>query len=56
MADLRALFAAFVDEQAERGAYDPALAADFRERGGRAVEEAIRAAEEGDTPSEEPAA
>ena len=56
MADLRTLFGAFVDEQAERQVYDAAFAAAFRERGGRALEEAIRAAEEGDTPVEDPAA
>ena len=56
MADLRTLFAAFVDEQTERQVYDPAFAAAFRARGGRALEDALRAADEGGTPVEDPAA
>jgi DNA repair exonuclease SbcCD nuclease subunit len=43
--DLRTLFAQFVAERSEGGEYDPAFAALFRDRGGRALEEAIQAAE-----------
>jgi len=56
MADLRTMFAAFVDEQTERGIYDPTFAAAFRARGGRALEDALRAADEGASPAEDPAA
>jgi DNA repair exonuclease SbcCD nuclease subunit len=43
--DVRALFAQFVAEKAKNGAYDPAFAASFKERGERALDEAIREAE-----------
>jgi DNA repair exonuclease SbcCD nuclease subunit len=46
--DLRALFAQFVEERTG-SEYDAAFAAAFKERGGRALEEAIRAAELVDT-------
>jgi hypothetical protein len=55
LADLRTLFAAFVDEQEAKLTYDPPFATAFRERGGRALEEALRAAEEA-APVEESAA
>ncbi len=56
MTDLRTLFSAFVDEQTERQAYDAAFATAFRTRGHRALDEAMRAAEESGTPAEDPAA
>ncbi|MFM9107223.1 MAG: exonuclease SbcCD subunit D [Chloroflexota bacterium] len=40
------LFAQFIADRTERGDYDPAFADAFRERGGRALAEAIRTAEE----------
>ena len=54
LADLRALFGAFVDEQVAAQGYDAPFAAAFRERGDRALVDAMRAAEA--TASEDDAA
>ncbi len=54
LADLRALFGAFVDERVARQEYDAPFAAAFRARGERALVEATQAAEAG--AGEEPAA
>jgi DNA repair exonuclease SbcCD nuclease subunit len=43
--DLRALFAAFVEEQTTQGAYDAGFAAAFGARGDKALADAMRAAE-----------
>ena len=45
VADLRTLFAAFVDAEQEQHNYDPAFAEAFRARGDRALVEAMHAAE-----------
>ena len=55
LADLRALFGAFVDEQVTQQTYDAPFAAAFRDRGDRALAEAMRLAED-QTVNEDPAA